>query len=146
LLSRASQVRGGPPAPLGLPPAGGGSGGGGGGGGGGAAVSAEALDSAIDFAAQEHFGVPAVSAEQRAVVQAVVREGSDVIHVMETGGGKSLSGLMSAFFLPGVLVWVTPLCVLGNQVVAECSMMGLRAVKVRTRRACASARRCTATA
>jgi ATP-dependent DNA helicase RecQ len=88
------------------------------------------LDHAIDHAALEHFGVAAVSPEQRAVVQAVVGKGDDVIHVIPTGGGKSLSGLLPAFFLDGVLVWVTPLNVLGDQVVALCNRMGLRAVKV----------------
>ena len=65
----------------------------------------------VEAVARERFGVEDFREGQREIISAVL-EGQDVLGVLPTGAGKSLTFQLPALFVPGATVVVTPLLAL----------------------------------
>ena len=75
---------------------------------------------------RRHFGHASFRPGQEALVRAVV-DGREVLAVMPTGSGKSLSFQLPAVLLPGTTIVVSPLIALMKDQVDDLTRRGIRA-------------------
>ena len=61
----------------------------------------------LEKPARERFGIEELRPGQRAILEEVIR-GRDVLAILPTGGGKSLTYQLPALALPGATVVVSP--------------------------------------
>lgn len=80
----------------------------------------------IEYVLEQSFGLPAFREGQRDIIEAIL-EGSDVVAVMPTGGGKSLCFQLPALLLPGLTVVVSPLIALMKDQVDALHERGIQA-------------------
>jgi ATP-dependent DNA helicase RecQ len=81
----------------------------------------------IDYALQKVFRLTGFRVGQREVIEAAVA-GSDVLGVMPTGAGKSLTYQLPAVVASGLTVVVSPLIALMRDQVASLEKLGVKAV------------------
>lgn len=93
---------------------------------GGAPVRLPSLDE-LEALARERFGIEALRAGQRAILEVVLRR-EDVLAILPTGGGKSLTYQLPALVLPGATVVVSPLISLMQDQVDKLRALGLKVV------------------
>jgi len=81
----------------------------------------------LEAIARERFGIEELRPGQRAIL-AEVLQGRDVLAILPTGGGKSLTYQLPALVLPGATVVVSPLISLMQDQVDKLRALGLRVV------------------
>lgn len=81
----------------------------------------------LERIAQERFGIEALRPGQRAILEHVLRK-EDVLAILPTGGGKSLTYQLPALVLPGATIVVSPLISLMQDQVDKLRALGLGVV------------------
>ncbi|MDM9632204.1 RecQ family ATP-dependent DNA helicase [Robiginitalea aurantiaca] len=76
-----------------------------------------------------HWGYDGFRGSQARIIQAVL-DGSDVLALMPTGGGKSLCYQIPALVNPGVCIVISPLLALMEDQVADLKNRGIRALSL----------------
>lgn len=81
----------------------------------------------LEALARKRFGIEALRPGQRIILEHVLRR-EDVLAILPTGGGKSLTYQLPALVLPGATIVVSPLISLMQDQVDKLRALGLRVV------------------